>query len=341
MAKFYPEVYYSNTIQDLLKKEPPFRPQPDYPSRPGDEGSLFCGILLIGGGICAIIGLMFAIGGGEDFAPLLIGGIIAVALSLIITKSSESIRETQFQNSDAMRQYKEALRRWENDKALTMTSERLRDYRKQCYADLDHFQYASSVFSDRDSTERTVKKGATESLFSSELSQSGLFHLHGPMHVNYYQYSYYPDIVISSADGKILFDLEIDEPYTFEDGSPIHYLNEEGFSVDSDRNEAFVAKGFCVVRFSEEQIIRHSQECINYLQTIINSIKNGYSIIPKPTSDIIQAKWSLPEARRMASTDYRRTYLPPSLQSMADAIPIQGSSYEPHIYDDDNDDMPF
>lgn len=341
MAKFYPEVYYSNTIQDLLKKEPPYRPQPVYPSRPELDGcsSLILPFILIGGVVFIVIGCIV---GGEVGTPLIIVGLIAtVILTLIYNSVLKSIKENQFQNSSIMWQYKEALRQWERDRARTMTSEILQNYRKQCYALLGKFKYDSSVYSDMDSTEVLVQKGATESFFLSELSKSGLFHLHGPMHVNYYQHSYYPDIVISSTDEKILFDIEIDEPYAFGDGSPIHYLNDEGYSVDSNRNEAFVAKGFCVIRFSEEQIIRHTQGCVDFLQAIINSIKNGNSSIPKPTSDIMQAKWSLSEARRMASTDYRRTYLPPSLQSLADTTPVQGSSYEPHNYADDNDELPF
>ena len=342
MVKYYPEVYYSKTIKELLMKIPPFYPKPDYPSRPENEGSVLTGILLIGGVICTVIGLLFAIGGADGFSPLLIGGIAAIAFAFIITKTSDGISEAQFRNSGAMSKYQMALNRWEKERASYMTEERLREYRKQSYAQMGRFEYDTSVYSDRVRQVSAVQKGATETYFLSTLSNCGLFTVHGPMHVDYYRRSYYPDIVISSADGKVLFDIEIDEPYAFEDNSPIHYLDENGYSVDSERNNVFTSKGFCVVRFSEEQIIRQTQECIDYLVDIINSIKAGNIYIPQPSSQLRQKKWSLSEARQMASMKYRLAYLPPFQQKKLESISVNASVYEPRSYSEAvSDDLPF
>lgn len=339
MSKTYPEVYYSNTIKKLLSGTPPFRPKPEYPSRPENSGSCLNAILLWGGGGSFIVGVIMAISEGEGAGLFIVFGVIAFVLSLVFTSIGKETREKRFQNSPVMSQYKEALRQWEIDRASFMTRERLRNYRKECYSKLERFDYHPSVLSDLGNEEIDVLKGATESFFISALDSSGLFHIHGPMHLSVY-HTYYPDIVISSLDEKILFDIEIDEPYAFDAHNPIHYLDERGTSIDYDRNIAFVSHGFCVIRFSEEEVIRFTKECIDYIQLILDSIRNGYDTIPIPPHVLVQDKWTYEEARRMANNEFRESYLPEDLQLKEGATYDRPFEHEPPRYAD-CDDLPF
>lgn len=87
---------------------------------------------------------------------------------------------------------------------------------------------------------------------------------------------FYPDFLI--CEKGLFIDVEIDEPYVGNDGTPIHYVdNQYGFctSVDKERNDYITSQGFEIIRFSEEQIFLHPQECIIVIKDYISSILSG------------------------------------------------------------------
>jgi hypothetical protein len=63
--------------------------------------------------------------------------------------------------------------------------------------------------------------------------------------------------------------LEIDEPYSFDSKEPIHYDDS-----DSSRDEYFVGSGFILIRFSEDQIISHTEECLELINDVVKSCEN-------------------------------------------------------------------
>ncbi len=342
MAKSYPEVYYSERIKNVLNGTPSFRPQPQYPSRPENEGSCFTAILLYGGGLCALIGIVNAISGGEGAGYMIVGGIIAFVLSLVITNVAKESNEKKFQNSSAMAQYRSDLSRWESERAATLTKDKLQKHRKEEYSRLPAFKYDTAVLSDRDGRPTEVQLGASELFFQQKLQQSELFQMHGPMHLNHYYHTYYPDIVVNSLDRRILFDIEIDEPYAFGTNEAIHFVNENGISIDNERNEAFTKHGFCVIRFSEEQVVKRPNDCIIFISSIIDSISNGIDIIPPTSCSLTQRKWTRQDAEWMARNNYRNTYLPEYLRTESNStIHFDVQNEPPTTRSIDSDNLPF
>lgn len=126
---------------------------------------------------------------------------------------------------------------------------------------------------------------------------------------------YYPDILI--VFDNLYIDVEIDEPYVFEDGKPIHYvrkINDDYYYstsyVDANRNYEFtVYLGFEVVIFSEEQVFRHTDECVEFIKRMITCIKNAEPDVSCSKS-FVQRKWTKEEAESMARNHYRNTYIP-------------------------------
>ena len=342
MALTYPEVYYSERIKKVLNETPAFRPQPQYPSRPENEGSCLAIILLYGGGLFVLMGIINAINGEDGAGYMVIGGIISIVISLVITNVSKKINERRFQNSSAMAYYYSNLRRWESERAETLTKDKLQMHRKTVYSKLPAFVYDTAVLSDIGGRSSEVQLGASELDFQQKLQQSGFFQMHGPMHLNYYYHTYYPDIVVNSLDRKILFDIEIDEPYAFGTNEPIHYVDENDTSIDDERNEAFTKHGFCIIRFSEEQVVRWPNECIKYITTIIDSISKGLDTIPSPPSTLVQRKWNRYDAEQMAKRNHRNTYLPEFFRTESNLVIHYDSQNEPPTARDiEVDDLPF
>lgn len=115
---------------------------------------------------------------------------------------------------------------------------------------------------------------------------------------------YYPDIAISINNLNI--DIEIDEPYVLDSGEPIHCIG-----TDDYRNKYIAANGWEIIRFSEQQIVEHSDKCIKTIKNVIESILdgNGYNVIPAANDDWITPCWTESMARQMSEECYRESYL--------------------------------
>jgi hypothetical protein len=114
---------------------------------------------------------------------------------------------------------------------------------------------------------------------------------------------YAPDIVYYDYSIGILIDIEIDEPYLGSDGTPIHYIGS-----DDKRNEFFRRNGWIVIRFAEEQIVKHPENCYAFIRDLIEKIETAkmdldYNLI-KPVPH-----WSKEMAHKMAFARIRHKYL--------------------------------
>ena len=126
---------------------------------------------------------------------------------------------------------------------------------------------------------------------------------------------YYPDILL--VVGSLYIDIEIDEPYAGNDGTPIHYYTSNyglSISVDHERNDYFTECGFEVIRFSEEQVFLHSDDCIDFIKKFVKNIMstNG-DLTCNP--NFVLTKWTKVQASRLAYQRFRNTYVPSHLQS--------------------------
>ncbi|MDW8296830.1 MAG: hypothetical protein RMJ97_08090, partial [Raineya sp.] len=106
---------------------------------------------------------------------------------------------------------------------------------------------------------------------------------------------------------NLFVDIEIDEPYGFR-GKPIHTIGS-----DEPRNAFFTEKGWIVIRFAEEQVIREPLQCCQFIaQTLCQLVKdNNLSEIAQnlPELTLFPKVWNSREAQRMFEIRYRDTYL--------------------------------
>ena len=165
------------------------------------------------------------------------------------------------------RYYNEELPKWEEktkiyseQKAIGFSESELLDYRKLQLDDVSVTKFSIEDLS------FVNKRGIKEDFFYNEVvSELGdYFEIHKNKSVGDFYPSYTPDIIIKVTD-KFFFDVEIDEPYTFENSEPIHF---EG--ADDKRNFFFYEKGWFVIRFSEHQILFHTKLCLDVLSYSID-----------------------------------------------------------------------
>ena len=150
----------------------------------------------------------------------------------------------------------------------------------------------------------TIKSGAAENDFCKKLQLVfGEYVLRHKM-VNSYIH-YYPDILISNPEKSIYIDIEIDEPYDFETKSPIHEINNP---FEENRDARMIRSGYTIIRFSEEQIIKHSDQCLKFIQDVYSfllNFENKETIVFNQSSK----RWNTLEALDLAKRNYRISYM--------------------------------
>lgn len=122
--------------------------------------------------------------------------------------------------------------------------------------------------------------------------------------------AYIPDLIYADTKNNIFIDIEIDEPYSFENKEPIHYLRNSVHS-DDDRDKYFLENYWIIIRFSEMQIIQNNLECINTIELVLKGIEEQY-IVNKDTllNNRIQIHscWNYSDAKKMALENFRNKY---------------------------------
>lgn len=129
--------------------------------------------------------------------------------------------------------------------------------------------------------------------------------------IPYYNRPYEPDIVLVDKQLNLYVDIEIDEPYDGYFRFPTHEFSRDDNNTivkkDATRDLFFTESGWVVIRFTESQVHLQQQECINYIQDVLNSIYN-YSL--KETSNCTSEKqWDYQQAVRWQKEHYREKYL--------------------------------
>ncbi len=128
---------------------------------------------------------------------------------------------------------------------------------------------------------------------------------------------YSPDFAYIDRALNLYIDIEIDEPYANQKSNqksnnnatrePIHYLGK-----DNRRNQFFASRGWVVVRFCEEQVVRYPRQCCKVVAEVIADILgdnlelSGFS----DTQSLPQIKhWTKAEAILMIKNQARDLYL--------------------------------
>ena len=124
-----------------------------------------------------------------------------------------------------------------------------------------------------------------------------------------------PNYIVSVSDKKLYIDVEIDVPYNLETGEPEAYVNNEDSEkkyVNQDHDTFFVKEGWVVIRFAEEQTVKHPSSCCKYIAQTIYEILEDDSVIQKfNTVDNIQplSTWSYGQCAELKDLRYRENYL--------------------------------
>jgi hypothetical protein len=158
---------------------------------------------------------------------------------------------------------------------------------------------------------RSNQKGYKEDDFYTELKRhftdieiSNNFHMVIPNFTRPYE----PDIVLFDKSKNLYIDIEIDEPYDGFYRYPTHnYRAEDGFKQDDIRDLFFTESGWIVIRFTEKQIHKYSNKCIDFIVNVINSI-HGDDFNSKPKCEI-EPQWNENQSIQWQLNHYREKYL--------------------------------
>lgn len=109
---------------------------------------------------------------------------------------------------------------------------------------------------------------------------------------------YEPDFAYIDVEKGIFVDIEIDEPYSGWEKTPIHYKIVNG-TIDQKRNERFTERGWIVLRFSEKQVFEQPKSCLKYLYQQLCRIDSSV-IIPASVASAPDLKadsmWTMNDA---------------------------------------------
>ncbi len=124
-----------------------------------------------------------------------------------------------------------------------------------------------------------------------------------------FRHPYSADFLIVHTSG-LSIDIEIDEPYVGNTKEPHHCIDQR---KDNIRNKFFNNNNWVVIRFSEKQAVKYPYGCCKVIAqviarvsgdfTFLNQLNNVPSLPPEPM-------WTIKQAKKWASVNYRRTYLP-------------------------------
>ena len=117
---------------------------------------------------------------------------------------------------------------------------------------------------------------------------------------------YEPDIAVVEVTplNGIRIDIEIDEPYSGYDKTPIHYIG----CGDNFRDMNMVNLGWIVIRFSEKQVFREPSACIAFVKHIISLLDPSIEELPY-VSPMKDKRWTFVESQMMAARQYRERML--------------------------------
>lgn len=116
--------------------------------------------------------------------------------------------------------------------------------------------------------------------------------------------NYAPDLILHNGCSCPI-DLEIDEPYELRTKKEIHYIG----CGDEERNNFFTSNDWFVLRFSENQIKSHLNECLKIVKALVYFIEWGDTSQLREIEDILndikEPRWTKEQARMLAIDNYR------------------------------------
>ena len=169
---------------------------------------------------------------------------------------------------------------------------------------------------------RTNQKGYKEKDFFNKLKhQIKDIEISDNVHMVIPNFSkpYEPDIVLFDKKHNLYIDIEIDEPYDGFYRHPTHCIKQQPQEADTlvtakkilkhdyTRDLFFTESGWIVIRFTEKQVHCQSNECIDYIRNVINSINNRN--FDTHANCEIEEQWDENQCIQWQKNNYRENYL--------------------------------
>lgn len=196
-------------------------------------------------------------------------------------------------------------RQHEEENRASQSPERVAEFQSKLLRDI------LSRTSPHDGDRSIAIRGWSEARFGDHLGRyfPGKIHSGLTLNIPDFDHPYTADFTYVDSSLKLYIDIELDEPYAYNTKEPTHYL---GARKDDNRNNFFLGKGWLVVRFSEEQVVRHPKSCCKTVAQAITSVLGDDSVLNQfaNVSNLqTMRRWTQSEAEDMAASNYRDRYL--------------------------------
>lgn len=120
-------------------------------------------------------------------------------------------------------------------------------------------------------------------------------------------YHYTPDFAYIDPDANLHIDIEIDEPYS-KHSKPLHFIE---LTTEQERDRHFLQRGWLVIRFAEEQVVRYPLRCCKTIALEVTKVLG--SPLPDELAEVPNLlpipRWTEAQARQMAAQRARERYL--------------------------------
>jgi hypothetical protein len=313
--KHYPYVSLPYNIKKLYNEEIPVpykKPiEPHKPSEPKADswGCLIIPVIAIG--FSLMVGML-------DFESALATLCIVVLIVFIYHIKNKFEVSSQYQ--DDMKEYASRHAQYRKDlKEFELLSEEYRtSTRIMAYRLKESKKYLYSA--NKPEVKTKNKEGSSEKYFGNYLCKyfsRQIFTGYGfKLDSNRV---YVPDFIYQNENG-LHIDIEIDEPYSFENLEPIHFLEKDASKVfkpnfaDWARDHFFNDRNWIVIRFAEEQVVCYPRACCQFIAKVIDELTGDLRLLALFKKDEISPlkkmyRWNEKEAENLVKINYRLDYL--------------------------------
>lgn len=309
---YFPVVLIPTSIQQAKSAHPPIPTFTESPPQPPGAKPQKINYPLIAVEVALAIIISAAITSGSAGLGFLsfiaAAGAIAFQAWQQIKTYPQRKRNHQREVSDypkKLEDYDRRKRQHEQENKAAQSPERITEFQYKLLRDV------LSRTSPNDGDRSVATRGWSETMFGDHLRQyfSGKIHSGLIVRIPNFDHPYTPDFTYIDSSLNLYIDIELDEPYAYNTKEPTHYL---GAWKDNNRNDYFLSKGWLVIRFSEEQVVRHPHSCCKTIASAIaevlgdNSVLNQFATVPDLQK---MRQWTQSEAEDMAASDYRDRYL--------------------------------
>ena len=295
----YPITHLPQNIKEALSKQPT-RPvfKENYPLKPTEPQPINVSLLSVGTVLVIAVTLTLSSVGIElALGFLSLGSLAIFALA----------QQQRYSFAKRHRDYQEQLRKYEQKVAESQKPENVEEYRRQ------EVRRALNETIPHDGKNSDARTGGSEPEFGDYLNCyfPGQIYTNCKLKIPNFERPYTPDFAYIDREINLFIDIEIDEPYTYNDHGEIEAIHYVGRPKDERRNDFFNNKGWIVIRFSEEQAVRYPRRCCKFIAEQISEITRNSAITNQfaqtPNLQPLQ-QWTEEEAMEMAKRKERNNY---------------------------------